>query len=305
MSGYLSRLARRATGDAPTPRAPRLPERAPVGVPAPGRPTAAARPAEGRVSAALPGTGLPPVDLVRAHPGSRDPGTPSARRPGSTGNAEVTAASPRGARTSRTDDDSSRTEAVARPGAAPVPAPAAPVRPEPQRAGPPATDRGATLSPSAPAPTVAEPTRVVPTGPPAPPPTHPPRRAVADTMPLPPPTVREVEVVPPRRGSDQDSAGRQATEVSHVPTVSPVSAVPPRLERPAAQPVTRPRTAPAEQAPATRNAVQVHIGTIEIQGPPAAAPEPAPPPPPQQPAAPARGAFEEFVGLRTYTPWRW
>ncbi|MCY7399440.1 MAG: hypothetical protein LH477_00500 [Nocardioides sp.] len=83
-------------------------------------------------------------------------------------------------------------------------------------------------------------------------------------------------------------------------------AAPVPTHRIAARPAARPRPTPPQQAGAARNAVEVHIGTIEIQGPPApAVAEATPPPPPQQPAAPLRGAFDEFVALRTYTPWRW
>jgi hypothetical protein len=72
-----------------------------------------------------------------------------------------------------------------------------------------------------------------------------------------------------------------------------------------APPIVRARVAPPDQAPAAHRAVQVHIGTIEIQAAPARTTEPSAPVPAPPPAATPRGSFDDFVGLRTYAPWSW
>ena len=106
----------------------------------------------------------------------------------------------------------------------------------------------------------------------------------------------------PGRLRAADAAGRPAEEPAAASPVRPTRSVP-------APPVTTlptpTRTAPVTRHAVSQNVVHVHIGTIEIQGAPAE-PQPALAARlPEPPAVPARGAFDDFVGLRTYAPWRW
>ncbi len=301
MSGYLSRLARRAAGAAPTPQAPRLPSWAPV-----------VNQATGQLRAPARATVGPDALSWTPDPVIRPAGEPTARQPMSEPEM-LPAARPLSERAGEVTPQPSQptpdppAQTVLPDPAAPVtigPVPTSTVRPLPPPARVRNAEAGSTwpVAESPAAPTAAPPVRG-----------HEPTPTVADPGPRSSPPVvpvpetrRDLAATPPstRPRSEPPAVTRPSKQEG--PPAGPVKAVPTPTPRASAQPVARVRTGQPERPAPPGNAVQVHIGTIEIQGAPVpATPEQALAAPVLQPAAPAGGAFDEFVGLRTYAPWRW
>lgn len=309
MNGYLSRLVRRAAGEAPTAQALRPPAWGPLAATS-GRFAVVAPPSVDTSTVTPSHAPTPPAtaETVLAPRGARDLGPEPTQQRAPAATAEESPVGPRAGVTPRTSDDATGPATGPHGGvralSEPITAPGTPSR-TPHPAAHPTADRRDAAQRRAPAAEPAGPTRGVPTGGAAPGPagTARPRRAEPAVTAS---AVCRVEVAPPTPSSTRTSDGTASTRSSGAPPDQATVAgrgvrVPVHRANP--QPVARPR---ADQVPAARNVVQVHIGTIEIQGPPVpAAVEPIPALPPPPTAGPARGAFDEFVGLRTYTPWHW
>ena len=330
MSGYLSRLARRGAGAVSTPRAPRLPSLAFPLAPATQHRPRSQHATDGHDRGAIPSPSTSPAAVVRERPtlssdtsldGNTGPApTPTpVPIPRSVERAARSAAAPASPPSlapghpehvviERPDGAHSRVAAVT-----------ALPSPPPTTSRPPTGAVTGSTSPSAPAPTSR---REGSSGPPARPQPGPvparPAAASATDHPLGltigngPRALagrrRAAEPAPQRRtpGTTDDAAPRPSPQDRGGPATENVSTVHAPTPTPArSQPASRSRATQLDGMPATRNTVQVHIGTIEIQGLPVQdTPRPGPVPAPQ-PAPPPTGAFDDFVDLRTYAPWRW